>query len=171
MLCGKSEASVSRFRGREVDDIALWENYIEIPHGSEKETHYWMKAVCPNPEHDTTKRHFQVNVQDGLVHCFAHCGISGTYLHAIQTVEGCNDREAKRIILGYAGGKRKRPVSNSSRPATDTVPTESLEYERYILPVGMEYLESRGITSTSIARFEIGWCPDTLRVVIPAKDI
>lgn len=163
---------MSRYQGREIDDIGLWANYIEVPHGAEKETNYWLKVKCPNPNHDTDKLHFQVNVGDGLVHCFAHCGISGTYHHAIKTIEGCDDRQARKILLGFAGrGKRKGRVVRQSGPTENSIPAESLEYEKYILPVGMEYLEGRGISANSIARYGIGWCPETLRVVIPGRDL
>jgi DNA primase len=163
---------MSRFQGRYIDDIRLWSDYIDVPPNSENEQ-YWDKVQCPNPQHDTTKRHFQVNARDGLVHCFAACGISGTYLHAIKTIEGCNDKEARRIIRKYATNSRgKVPTVKRRKGATaNPVPTESLAYDSYIPQVGTEYLKSRNITGASIARFGIGWCPDTLRIVIPAKDL
>jgi DNA primase len=163
---------MSRYRGREIDDIGLWSNYIEVPQGAEKETSYWTKVKCPNPDHDTEKRHFQVNVEQGLVHCFAYCGISGTYAHAIKTIEGCDDRQARKILLGFAGrSKRKTRVVRQSVSAKNSIPVERLEYEQYILPAGIEYLDARGITAQSIVRYGLGWCPETLRVVIPGRDL
>lgn len=166
---------MSRYRGREIDDLRLWANYIEIPNGAEGQ--YWPLTVCPNPDHDTLKRHFQVNTRDGLVHCFAQCGISGTYDHAIRVIEGCSDREARKILLGFTRvGKREgsaRPVRHTAAAGLgENVPAaRSLTYDSYIPPVGIEYLENRGISASSIARFGIGWCPEELRVVIPGRDL
>jgi DNA primase len=161
---------MSRFLGRQIDDLALWSNYIEIPQGAERESHYWPKAVCPNPDHNTGKKHFQVNVNQGLVHCFAECGISGTYLHAIQIIEGCDDKRARKIILGYAGRRHTRVVPDTRRSVVNPS-RDDLEFESFIPPVGIEYLATRGISSGSVARWGIGWCPETLRLVIPARDL
>jgi len=161
---------MSRFRGREIDDVALWSNYIDVPfdvNGSR----FWSKVVCPNPEHDTMKKHFQVDVGTGLVHCFARCGISGAYLHAIKVIEGCNDKQAQKIILGHVGRRRKRTVPDSRHTRGSVENGVDLAFESFIPPAGMEYLESREITAGSIARWGIGWCPESLRIVIPAKDI
>lgn len=163
---------MSRYRGREVDDIGLWSKYIEVPQGAEKETHYWPLTVCPNPEHDTLKKHFQVNVQDGLVHCFARCGISGTYEHAIQLIEGCRDREARKIILEFARGTKRKTTSLRNRGSDRApIPKPNLEYDSFIPQIGMEYLEKRGIEPSSIARFGLGWYPEEKRLVIPARDL
>jgi DNA primase len=163
---------MSRFQGREIDDIGLWSRYIDVPPNSEKEQ-YWDKVQCPNPNHDTNKHHFQVNSVDGLVHCFAYCGISGSYHHAIKIIEGCSDKQARKIIREFAGrGKRKgKVVRGSGRPAANSIPTECLAYDSFIPQAGLEYLERRGISASSVARFEIGWCPESLRLVIPGRDI
>jgi hypothetical protein len=47
---------------------------------------------CPNPNHDTLKKHFQVNLSEPKVHCFAHCGISGSYEHAVCIIEGLYEK-------------------------------------------------------------------------------
>ena len=163
---------MSRFRGREINDIGLWSKYIDVPVGAEKETYYWDKVQCPNPNHDTQKRHFQVNVMDGLVHCFASCGISGTYHHAIKVIEGCDDRQARKIILGFAGNRRgKATVAKRVTRPVENPTGEALAYDSFIPQAGLDYLDSRGISAASVARFEIGWCPETLRLVIPARDL
>lgn len=190
---------MSRYRGRGIDDIGLWENYVEFPPNLKLDgDDYLPKVVCPNPEHDTFKRHFQVNAQDGLVHCFAYCGISGTYEHAICVIEGLYDkfkvseapdererkrrtdrarREAGKRILKFAGASRisrnasSKRVSKASRPpAVATLRSESLEFQRFLPPVALEYLHSRLISETSISRWNLGWLPDEKRIAIPAYD-
>jgi DNA primase len=161
-----------RYRGRDIDVVGLWENYVDFPHNADFNDQYFPKVQCPNPKHDTLKRHFQINADDGLVHCFAHCGISGTFTHAIQIIEGCSEREAQRILLKHSTSKATKrkhgnKSSNSSEPAK-ALP--DLTYASHIPEAGLGYLERRGISGASIAAWELGWNIDELRIVIPAKD-
>ena len=183
-----------RFRGREIDAVALWESYCDFPPNMREEGQYLAKVKCPNPEHDTDKRHFQVNVQDGLVHCFAHCGISGTFEHAIAVIHGLYDkfkvaeaegtrdskrrkqrawREAAKIILKHHRSGPVTPIRakkrNSSRSA-EALPASALAYQTFIPPVGIEYLEDRKISESSISAWGLGWLPDEKRIAIPALD-
>jgi len=166
-----------KYRGRNIDPIALWEAYVDFPPNmpADEDEIYLPKVVCPNPGHDTFKRHFQINQRDGLVHCFARCGISGTFTHAIAMIEGIDEREARKIILRHKrahfstkSGVRK---STSSAPNSDApVRSVDLRYDTFIPQAGLEYLTARGISPSSIARWGIGWCADEKRVVIPARD-
>jgi DNA primase len=54
--------------------------------------------------------------------------------------------------------------------ATEKPESIDLSYSRYIPAHPMGYLDSRGIGPESVARFELGWDADSMRVVIPAKD-
>jgi DNA primase len=166
-----------KYRGRHIDPVALWSEYVEFPPNvsfDEGEI-YLPKVVCPNPEHDTFKRHFQINARDGLVHCFARCGISGTFEHAISTIEGIDAREARKIILKHKrsilprkAGVRKSPTG---RPIPDApIRSVDLRYETFIPQVGLEYLDKRNISSSSVAAWNIGWCAEEKRLVIPARD-
>lgn len=186
------------FHGRQIDPISVWERYVEFHAGTIKDDDYYApKVQCPNPAHDTLKRHFQVNLHEPLVHCFAHCGISGTYEHAVCVIEGLyekfkvedapNERErlrrkhralrqAKKLILAHARPSnfheppRARKKSRSPQPIT-TVPAESLSYERFIPPLGIDYLEGRKISDRATAKWELGWDADEKRLVIPARDM
>jgi len=168
-----------RYQGREIDPIELWSNYVDFPPNVKIDGEFLPKVVCPNPEHDTTKKHFQINALKGLVHCFAQCGISGSYEHAIATIEGITERNARKVILRHTkmGSSSVRPerngagvLSGNSSESGNTSRTESLEYSTFIPQAGIEYLESRGISEQAIAHFEIGWDSEDLRLVIPAKD-
>jgi 5S rRNA maturation endonuclease (ribonuclease M5) len=78
-----------RYRGRNINPIVFWDRYVEF--GNLKfsaEDGFSPKVQCPNPEHDTVKRHFQINFTEPKVHCFAYCGISGSWEHAICMIEG-----------------------------------------------------------------------------------
>lgn len=185
-----------RYRGREIDPISLWENYCEFPSNLEVDGMYSPKVKCPNPDHDTEKRHFQVNVQDGLVHCFAYCGISGTFEHALAVIHGFYDKhkveeaegsekkrrvtaarkESRKLILKHQrtgqisriGSVRKK--SRNSRRSNELVPAGSLVFDTYIPQVGLEYLAARGITASSISAWNVGWLAEEQRIAIPALD-
>lgn len=81
-----------RYRGRNIDVVAFWNRYVELPSGTKDDDTFLPKVACPNPGHDTVKRHFQVNASEPYVHCFAHCGISGSWEHAICVIEGFYDK-------------------------------------------------------------------------------
>lgn len=186
---------MSHFGGRQIDDIALWSEYVEFPPNFDRSDQYLPKGVCPNPNHDTNKRHFQVNQRDGLVHCFAYCGISGNYLHALCVihdfygkfkVEETDDkrerskrlrrahRSARKILLGHSRlGRGTSPVSFKRRsPRSDgAVSKKELEYKSYIPEAGLTYLAERRVVAESIAKWEIGWDAEELRIVIPARDL
>jgi DNA primase len=183
------------YQGRSVDPIKVWSRYVEFPANMRQDPDdpFLPKVQCPNPSHDTLKHHFQINQHQPLVHCFAHCGISGTWKHAICVIEGLYEkfkveeatsaresaqrrqrawREANRIVLRSGGRGVSKPVrrtESSSRPVA-TVPPESLAYESYLPQAGLEYLESRGISSASVGAWRIGWHGQEKRLVIPAYD-
>ena len=82
-------------------------------------------------------------------------------------------RQARKEILNHAGRlQRQGKVVRRSTGATgNSIPEADLKYDTFIPQAGLEYLERRGISAGSIARYEIGWCPGTLRVVIPGRDL
>jgi len=166
-----------KYRGRQIDPIALWGNYVDFPPNMDTDADeiFLPKVVCPNPEHDTFKRHFQINVKDGLVHCFARCGISGTYQRAIAMIEGIDERDARKIILRHqrAHFSTKSSVRKyAPAPPGSDAPVRSvdLRYDTFIPQAGLEYLTARGISPEAIAQWGIGWSADEKRIAIPAKD-
>lgn len=86
--------------------VGLWSEWIDIEDVDPLPT-FLSKAVCPNPEHDTFKRHFQVNTKQATVHCFGDCGISGTYEHALCVILGIYDeRKITRVEINHAKTRR-----------------------------------------------------------------
>lgn len=166
------------YRGRELDPVSLWERYVSFP-PSVPDSGFAPLVVCPNPEHATDKRHFQVNLDKPLVHCFAGCGISGTYEQAIAMIEGVTIERARKQIFAStsvtrspASKRKRRPGSRRSSSGADdkNLARPSLEFHRSIPGAGLDYLADRGIDAGSIAAFELGWSVDEGRIVIPAKD-
>jgi len=186
-----------RFHGRNIDPISVWEHYVTLPPGTKVEDTFTPKVQCPNPNHDTLKSHFQVNLTQPTVHCFALCGISGSWEHAICVIEGLyekykvedasNERERKRrraraiwearkTILRLAkpsSYRRKSRIqkNSGSRETTSTVPAESLAYEKFLPPVALSYIGKRKFSDNSISKWGIGWLPEEKRLVIPAHDL
>lgn len=182
-----------RFHGREIDPLALWDRYVELPPDWPREAVGFTNLVhCPNPEHDNTRSPaFQINLDKPLVHCFSQCGISGSYEHAICVVEGLYEkfkvedaptkqermrrltrakREAKKIILRGATGNSHRPHQKRQPVKKARVEKAKLEYEQFLPPVAQEYLQSRGVSAGSISRWSLGWDSNEKRIVIPAHD-
>lgn len=184
------------YRGRQIDAVGFWERYCDFPRGSRfsEADVFAPKVPCPNPSHDTLKSHFQVNLSQPTVHCFGHCGISGSWEHAICVIEGFytkfkvedapNDRERKRrndrafrearkFILRNARastGNRASTRIRHSRTSAKAVPRRELQYESFLPQIATEYLDARGITSESVATWQLGWLPEEKRLVIPARD-
>jgi DNA primase len=159
-----------KYRGRIVDPISLWSNYVDFPPNwtPSAEDEFAPLVRCPNPDHVTTKRHFQVNLKQPLVHCFAHCGISGTFENAIIKIEGGSHRQARRAILKHSriGGE----IVRKKKRVGDRPEGVDLDYARYLPQAAVEYLKQRGISESSCAKWELGWNPDELRIVIPVHD-
>lgn len=181
------------YLGREIDPISLWANYVEFPPNMDTKDTFTILVQCPNPEHDTLKRHFQINLKEPTVHCFARCGISGHYEHAIALIEGLYDkfavekadskrervrratrarRTARKVILSetrLSSHASARKIIRDPRP-TPAVRSGDLQFETYLPAVALEYLESRGITGRSVSSWKLGWHPEDKRIVIPAYD-
>jgi hypothetical protein len=163
-----------------IDPVQLWSQYTEVPENRKDDAPFISGLFCPNPEHYNSRKPgpFQINVTQPTVHCFAHCGISGTYEHAISIAGGISEREARRVILRFSRvavgpqSKRKSRRGGAGKigynsPVTGEI---SLDYDSYLPPIAVEYLAARGIGGEGISTFGLGWSPDERRIVIPAHD-
>lgn len=177
------------YQGRELDVLSLWGEHIDLPNniGDPLPT-FLPKVQCPNPAHDTHKHHFQVNTRKPMVHCFANCGISGTYEHAIATILDLrdtkgrlDDKAARRVILkhtrtslgkvasAYSGRGVRKSVDPDSAVATDERALAGGSFQ--FLPKEVRaYLDLRGIDASSRGKWQLGWCEESERLVIPAYD-
>lgn len=177
------------YGGREIDVVGLWGKYIDIPPniGSPLPI-YLPKVVCPNPAHQTTKRHFQVNTKKALVHCFARCGISGSYERAIAILEGLytdkgvpDERAARRLILRQSRVALGRAVDESTmRGERKTVDADAaVEHDRkrfiggqfqFLPRTARAFLDLRGVDASARGKWQIGFDEDADRIIIPAFD-
>jgi DNA primase len=163
------------YRGRAIDPVALWSNYVDFPPNMDESGSFLPLVQCPNPEHATLKKHFQINVEQPLVHCFAGCGISGTYENAIMMIEGCKREQARKTILRFSrighgvGGRATAPRRAEGAHAIATVP--DLALYSFLPSTALDYLAGRGISGSSISKWELGWNSESLRITIPAYDL
>lgn len=173
---------MTMYRGRVIDPLALWGEFIDLPNNlSEPLPTYLPKVRCPNPAHDTTKHHFQVNTKKPLVHCFADCGISGSWENAIKLITGCSDDEARRTILrhsraalkgeatAYGGLGTRKSVTHEDETAKDQRALDGGAFH-WMPKEARAYLDKRGIDGNSKGKWKLGWDEDAERVVIPAYD-
>lgn len=187
------------YRGRHIDPVAFWSRYVDFPTNLKvrEDDEFLPKVVCPNPAHDTLKSHFQINIHQPTVHCFAYCGISGGYEHAVCVIEGLYEkfkvedavdererksraakarRHARKLILGQSkglarGDEIRRTSKTGSRKAVTLGASDiASSFETYLPPVATEYLSARGISGDSVSKWGIGWDADSKRIVVPALD-
>ena len=67
-----------------------------------------------------------------------------------------------------ADSRLPRKVARTKSEPASVIP--DLGFQTRIPPIGIEYLEGRGITGESIATWQLGWDADEKRIVIPAHD-
>lgn len=123
------------FDGRTLNIAVLWEDLgLDVPQGISGDAAFWPLTHCPNPAHDTTKRHFQVNARKPFVHCFANCGISGHYEHAVSVVLGLYASQgATDEMVAITKAKREPNESPALIEARAKVARAHKEARRFII--------------------------------------
>lgn len=180
-----------KFKGRGIDPLSFWSRYVDFPANLKIDGPFLPLVQCPNPDHPTMKRHFQINVEQPTVHCFTYCGISGSYSHAVAMIEGLYEKfkveeatseRERKIRVARAHRAADRIILRNSRTGSITVPKKrqsgdirigkpkSFQYDTYLPPVAREYLTGRGISADSISLWGLGWDAEQKRIVIPVKD-
>lgn len=170
------------YHGRHIDVLSLWGQYIDIPPGIESPLPtYLPKVKCPNPKHDTHKAHFQVNTKKPLVHCFAKCGIQGTYEHAIMVITGCTEKEARRAIIEHSRVPTSKDITSAGTVGVrksvaydDILAVEQRKLEggmyHYLPKEARAWLDKRGVDQSTRGKWRIGYDEDIERIVYPAYD-
>jgi hypothetical protein len=172
-----------------LDVLSLWGELVTLPDNIEEPLPtYLPKVQCPNPAHDTHKYHFQINTRKPFVHCFARCGISGSYEHAVAIVLGLRTKKgepdvkaARRVVLrhtrialgstvsAYEGRGTRKSHEADSAVAKDQRALDGGAFQ-FLPREARNYLDSRGISAASRGKWQIGWHEDEERIVIPAYD-
>lgn len=107
------------FRGKNIDPIRFWQEYCEIK--PDDNGPFLDLCFCPNPDHPNARTPaFQINIERPTVHCFSYCGISGSYEHAVCTIEGLYDKygydpEIGDDVENVKGTEREKVLQNKLR--------------------------------------------------------
>lgn len=179
------------YQGRKLDVLGLWGELIDLPSNvGEPLPMFLDKVVCPNPDHQTHKRHFQINTAKPFVHCFAKCGISGHYEQAVAMIlnlrkeNGDLDLKAARkhilkhttagvgekLVSSYTGNGKRKTIKPDDPVALDERALNGGAFQ-YLPQQVRDYLDKRGISTSSRGKWQLGWSEDEERLVIPAFDI
>lgn len=200
------------FNGRNLSVTALWSQFgVDVPASDAGLPTFLPLVECPNPAHDTHKRHFQINTRQPLVHCHARCGIEGTYEHAICVILGLYTKhgldlplhqikikrepgdpirtkvnaaqfEARQMMMQHTRvdmqglaeeittrtGQRKA-VAHDSAVATDQDKLERGDFQ-FLPKLARDFLDKRGLSAPTRGKWQLGWCEEEERIVIPAFD-
>ncbi len=122
-----------------------------------------LKALCPFHSEKTPS--FMVSPERQIFHCFG-CGKSGDIFTFLQEMEGLSFKEALLQLAQEAGVE----VKNQSFKRADKnekiyeILSESKKfYQRELTKnkQAIEYLKQRGVSSEMVAKFEIGFAPNS----------
>jgi DNA primase len=140
---------------------------------------------CPFPNHNDKEPSFSIDRSKNL--CFCHgCGRGGSAIDFVATVNGCTAAQAVGWIL-QSFVQRTGPVGYSPRPAdgklglklpTGDVSQFSPDTEAYLALLGSchmtnegrSYLESRGITASTVAKFDVRYIGNASSVLSDLLD-
>ncbi|MCP5368360.1 MAG: DNA primase [Hyphomicrobiales bacterium] len=125
-------------------------------------------GLCPFHKEKTPS--FTVNEDKGFYHCFG-CGAHGSAFDFVMETEGLSFPEAVERLAALAGmevpqdSPEERQQAARRRTVQEVVEAAARWFERNLrLPEGrgaMDYLRGRGLDDATIARFRLGYAPDS----------
>lgn len=150
---------------RAVDIVALVGDYLPLHrHGSR------VKALCPF--HDDHKPSLELNPDRQSYKCWS-CGAGGDVFDFVQEYERVDFPEAVRMLAERAGITLEKTATEGSASAgaskaelLDTLAWAERAYaealaERPEAAEARDYLSKRNINQASVARFKLGYAPDS----------
>ncbi len=147
---------------RRVDIVAVVSRYVTLTRAGRR-----MRSRCPF--HEETDPSFYVDPERGFYHCFG-CGAGGDVFQFLMEIEGLSFPEAGQRLADMAGLVwQTSPGAKQARDRRDIVRKaneEAAEFFQQALrsPQGSaarEYLAQRGIGEDAIAKFAIGYAPES----------
>ena len=147
---------------RRVDIVAIVSRYVTLTRAGRR-----MRSRCPF--HEETEPSFYVDSERGFYHCFG-CGAGGDVFKFLMEIEGLSFPEAGQRLADMAGLQWKTtPGAKQARDRRDIVRKaneEAAEFFQQTLrgaqgSAAREYLAQRGIAEDAIAKFAIGYAPET----------
>lgn len=167
----------SRFSSAITDQIRQASDIVDVvsSYVTLKRAGATFKGLCPFHKEKTPS--FTVNPQRQIFKCFG-CGAGGDIFKFIQQREGVGFPEARAILANRAGisiadeeSPSKQPIGAPSKVELERVNRWACRWFQYQLasPLGQsarEYLERRGASRDSIAKYELGFAPESWDALI-----
>ncbi len=125
------------------------------------------KAKCPF--HDDHNPSLEVNPERQSFKCWV-CGAGGDVFDFVQRIDNIDFPEALRMLADRAGIVLEAPTDGPSAAVQGPSKSELIEVcawaeQAFVESLGrapevLEYVEKRGISRASVARFRLGYAPD-----------
>ena len=125
-------------------------------------------GLCPFHKEKTPS--FTVNEEKGFYHCFG-CGEHGSGIDFIMRIEGLSFPEAVRRLAEEAGmevpvdSPQERERERRRQSLYEVMEAATAYFEKRLrMPEGkaaLEYLQGRGLNNATIARFRLGFAPES----------
>jgi DNA primase len=147
---------------RRVDIVALVSRYVTLERAGRR-----MRSRCPF--HEETQASFYVDAERGFYHCFG-CGAGGDVFRFLMEIEGLSFPEAGQRLADMAGLEwTTSPDAKQARDRRDIIRKANEEaagfFQRALrgaqANAAREYLAQRGIGADAIAKFAIGYAPES----------
>ncbi|MCF7907203.1 DNA primase [Patescibacteria group bacterium] len=143
-----------------LDILDVVSEYVQL-----KQSGSNFRGLCPFHQEKTPS--FFVSPDRQIYHCFG-CGEGGDMFSFIQKIEGVDFPEALRILAEKAGVEIKQYDSHNTSQRTkllDICELSAKFYHKILLESSSaeearKYLEKRGVSSQTIAAFQLGFVPD-----------
>lgn len=153
---------------RRADLVQVVEQYVTLKRAGTN-----LKGLCPF--HNEKTPSFHVNPSLGLWTCFGECHESGDVFKFLQKIENLTFAEAlERLALRTgvtltrrkSGSEEERRANqgSSDRDRLYRVNAIALKYFQDNLrqtPDALDYIQSRGVSTKSLADFKVGYAPDS----------
>jgi DNA primase len=113
---------------------------------------------CPFHEEKTPS--FSVNDQKNFFYCFG-CGMGGDFFSFMQKYKNMSFKETIDMLAGKMGIQIKQFVGDSSENRILNILESAKDFYSSNINKCMDYLTERKITQASIAKFQIGFAPES----------
>ncbi len=147
--------SIEQLKQR-VDIVDLISGYLEL-----KKSGANFKALCPFHQEDTPS--FVISPSKQIFHCFG-CGVGGDAIKFLMEYEKLTYPEAVEKLASMYNFTLKYSGNDGSRKKYSGILSQlNLFYKKMLDKTAhaKEYLTKRGVSSSSIERFEIGYAPSS----------
>ena len=155
-----SESVLSAIKNA-VDIVALVGEYLSVHRNGSK-----FKALCPF--HDDHNPSLELNPERQSFKCWS-CGVGGDVFDFVQSYERVEFSEALRMLADRAGVALEKPSDGAASRGPskgDLLAVNAWAEQQFVAELSrsteaMAYLEQRGLSPEAVARFRLGYAPES----------